>query len=62
MKNADFKYLLANMDSELNVDIEDPNQLLLVMKSKLDDNDNRTITSLIQNIVVGTLLIDKDTR
>lgn len=50
------------MDSELNVDIEDPNQLLLVMKSKLEDNDNRTITSLIQNIVVGTLLIDKDTR
>ncbi|KAJ3267918.1 hypothetical protein HDV01_003782 [Terramyces sp. JEL0728] len=62
LKNADFKYLLANMDSELNVDIEDPNQLLMVLKSKLDDNDNRTITSLIQNIVVGTLLIDKDTR
>jgi hypothetical protein len=62
LKTADFKYLLVNMDSELDVDIDDPNQLLSLLKSKLDADDNLTVTTLIQNIVVGTALLDNDTR
>ncbi|KAJ3341420.1 hypothetical protein HDU91_000710 [Kappamyces sp. JEL0680] len=62
LKTADFKYLLTNMDSELDIDIDDPNQLLSLLKSKLDPDDTRTVTSLIQNIVVGTSLIDSETR
>lgn len=50
------------MDSELDIDIDDPNQLLSLLKNKLDPEDNRTVTSLIQNIVVGTALIDEETR
>ncbi len=50
------------MDAELDIDIDDPNQLLTLLKSKLDLDDTRTVTSLIQNIVVGTALIDKETR
>ena len=62
LKTADFKYLLTNLDSEMDVDINDPNQLLTLLKSKMNENDTRTVTSLIQNIVVGTSLIDGDTR
>lgn len=62
LKSADFKYLLCNMDSELDIDVDDPNALLGLLNSKLEENDTRTITSLIQNIVVGTSLIDADTR
>jgi hypothetical protein len=62
LKSADFKYLLCNMDSELDIDVDNPNALLGLLNSKLDENDTRTITSLIQNIVVGTSLIDADTR
>ena len=62
LKSADFKYLLCNMDSELDIDVDDPNALLGLLNSKLGENDSRTITSLIQNIVVGTSLIDPDAR
>jgi hypothetical protein len=62
LKSADFKYFLANLDSELDIDINDPNQLLLLLRSKLDENDNNTVTAMIQNIVVGTSLIDQETR
>lgn len=50
------------MDAELEIDIDDPNQLLTLLKTKLEPEDTRTVTSLIQNIVVGTALLDKDTR
>ena len=50
------------MDAELDIDIDDPNQLLTLLKSKLEVDDIRNVTSLIQNIVVGTALIDKETR
>ncbi|KAI8896016.1 formin homology 2 domain-containing protein [Globomyces pollinis-pini] len=62
MKNSDFKYLLNNMGSTHDIDIDDPNQLLTLLRNQLDDVDNRTIISMIQNIVTGTSLLDKSTR
>ena len=62
MKLSDFKYLLSNFDAEVDVDLDDPNQLLNLLISRLDQDDKNTVSSFIQNIVVGTALIDSETR
>ena len=62
LKMADFKYLLGNLGVEMDVDLSDSNQLLNLLVSRLDTQDKTTVSSLIQNIVVGTALIDNETR
>jgi Diaphanous FH3 Domain len=62
LKKSDFEYLLENMDSELDVDIEDPTQLLGLLKQQLTDDENKSLACLIQNVVVGTALLDTNTR
>ncbi|KAI8903614.1 hypothetical protein EDD86DRAFT_250329 [Gorgonomyces haynaldii] len=62
LKISDFQYLLENMDSEMDVDIQDPTQLIASLRTKLSQDENRALTTLIQNIVVGTALLDQSSR
>lgn len=59
---SDFQYLLENMDLEMDVDIYDPVQLLGALKKQFSEEENRSLTSMIQNVVVGTSMIDSSSR
>jgi hypothetical protein len=53
LKTSDFVYLLDNMDSELKIDIDNPSELLEILKKQLSETENKALSCLIQNIVVG---------
>jgi hypothetical protein len=62
LKSADLKYLLSNLGVEMSVDLDDANQLLSLLTDRLNADDKKVVSSLIQNLVVGTALIDEETR
>ncbi|KAL2917768.1 hypothetical protein HK105_202641 [Polyrhizophydium stewartii] len=62
LKIADFQYLIENLDTESAIDIYDPRQLLDTLQTQLDENDKRSVTSILQHLLVGTTLMDAASR
>ena len=58
LKISDFEYLLDNLDSELKVDIDNPAELLSLLRKQLTETENKTLACLIQNIVVGVISLN----
>ncbi|KAJ8325400.1 hypothetical protein O5D80_006336 [Batrachochytrium dendrobatidis] len=62
LKQADFEYLVESLDTDLDVDIYDPQQLLGTLLVQCCDADRRGITSILQHLLVGTTLMDASSR
>ncbi|KAJ1340835.1 hypothetical protein BSLG_004561 [Batrachochytrium salamandrivorans] len=62
LKASDFEYLIESLDTENDVDIYDPQQLLETLLSQVTDNDRRCVTSILQHLLVGTTMMDASSR
>lgn len=62
MAASDFEYLAHNLNADADFDSTDPIKIVQVLQNNLAERDLLSVRSVLQHLLVGTTMMDPESR